>query len=97
MQAHFDDRCGLPEVTIAPEVIDYIEKRNCDFRICTSCGGPILLSVRVKPPKKTDVLLTAATHTIFVSIHQARYLHDIRADMIPFFDEERRGQEPDEF
>jgi len=76
------------EIAIVPEVIEYINKRNCDFRICTSCGGPILLSVRVKPPKKTDLLLRAGNHMIYVSVHQARFLHSIRMDMIPFFDDE---------
>jgi hypothetical protein len=77
----------LNDVTIVPEVLDYINRRNCDFRICTSCGGPILLPIRVKPPKQTDLLLKAGDHTIYVSIHQARFLHSIRSDMIPFFGE----------
>jgi hypothetical protein len=82
------DSLGMTEVTIAPEVMDYIEKRNCDFRVCTSCGGPILLPVRVKPPKKTDILLKTSNHTIYVSVHQARYLQEIRSDMIPFYEED---------
>lgn len=81
------DNPGLGEVTIVPEVIEYIRKRDCDFRICTSCGGPILLPVRVKPPKKTDLLLKAGDHTIYVSVHQARFLNSIQMDMIPFFDD----------
>jgi hypothetical protein len=74
-------------VTIVPEVIEYINRRGCDFRISTSCGGPILLPVHVKPPKKSDLLLKAGNQTIYVSIHQARFLHSIRADMIPFYDD----------
>jgi len=81
------DSASLAEITIAPEVLDYIRKRDCDFRICTSCGGPILLPVRVKPPKKTDLLLKAGDHTIYVSVHQARFLNSIHLDMIPFFDD----------
>jgi hypothetical protein len=77
----------LNDVIIAPDVLDYINKRNCDFRICTSCGGPILLPARVKPPKKSDLLLQAGNHTVYISIHQARYLHAIGMDMVPFFDE----------
>ncbi len=88
MFGYSDDRSGMSEVFIAPAVLDYIEKRDCDFRICTSCGGPILLPTRVKPPKKSDVLLKAGTHTIYISIHQARFLHDIRVDMIPFFEDD---------
>lgn len=85
---HTNDSTCLSEITISPEVIEYINKRDCDFRICTSCGGPILLSIRVKPPKKTDFLLRAGNHMIYVSVHQARYLHTIRMDMIPFFDDD---------
>lgn len=77
----------LNDVIIAPAVLDYINKRDCDFRICTSCGGPILLPTRVKPPKRSDMLLPAGDHTIYISIHQARYLHAIGIDMIPFFDD----------
>jgi hypothetical protein len=93
MHTYSDDVSHFPEISIAPEVIEYIEKRNCDFRICTSCGGPILLPVRVKPPKKTDLLLKSATHTIYISIHQARFLHTIQKDMIPFYDEDLTGHE----
>lgn len=81
------DHAGFGGVTVVPEVIEYINRRDCDFRICTSCGGPILLPVRVKPPKKTDLLLKAGKHTIYVSIHQARFLSTIHMEMIPFFDD----------
>ena len=67
MFTHSHDSASLGEVTVVPEVIEYINKRDCDFRICTSCGGPILLPIRVKPPKKTDLLLKAGNHTIYVS------------------------------
>jgi hypothetical protein len=82
------DTTCMSEVTIVPEVIEYINKRDCDFRICTSCGGPILLPIRIKPPKKTDLLLRAGNHLIYVSVHQARFLHNIRMDMVPFFDDD---------
>ena len=87
MFTHSHDSASLGEVTVVPEVIEYINKRDCDFRICTSCGGPILLPTRVKPPKKTDLLLKAGNHTIYVSVHQARFLNSINMDMIPFFDD----------
>jgi len=88
------DSAGICDVTIVPEVIEYINKRDCDFRICTSCGGPILLPIQIKPPKKSDLLMQAGNHTVYISIHQARFLHSIRMDMIPFFDEpEMTGHE----
>ncbi len=87
MFTHPHESIIMGEITIVPEVIAYINQRDCDFRICTSCGGPILLPVRVKSPKKTDLLLKAGNHTIYVSIHQARFLNRIHMDMIPFFDD----------
>jgi len=82
------DSACISEVSIVPDVIEYINKRDCDFRICTSCGGPILLPTRIKPPKKTDLLLRAGNHMIYVSVHQARFLHSIHMEMIPFFDDD---------
>jgi hypothetical protein len=87
MYTHSHGSADLSDVTIDPEVIGYINKRGCDFRVCTSCGGPILLPIRVKSPKKTDLLLKAGNHIIYVSIHQARFLNSIHMDMIPFFDD----------
>jgi hypothetical protein len=91
MPGYPSDSSGVSRIAISPDVMDYIEKRNCDFRICTSCGGPILLPVRIKPPKKSDILLQAAHHTIYISIHQVRFLDEIRTDMIPFYDEGPEG------
>lgn len=85
---HTKESPCISQVTIVPEVIDYINKRDCDFRICTSCGGPLLLPLRIKPPKKTDLLIRAGNHMIYVSVHQARFLHSIRMDMVPFFDDD---------
>jgi len=87
MYSNPHDSAGVRDVTIVPEVVEYINKRDCDFRICTSCGGPVLLPVQVKPPKKSDLLMQAGNHTVYISIHQARFLHSIRMDMIPFFEE----------
>jgi hypothetical protein len=87
MYAYTNESTVVRDITFAPEVLDYIAKRDCDFRVCTSCGGPILLPTRVKPPKKSDFLLKAGNHTVYVSIHQARYLHTIRIDMVPFFED----------
>jgi hypothetical protein len=87
MYAYTNETTLLQDITLAPEVLDYIAKRDCDFRICTSCGGPILLPTRVKPPKKSDFLFHAGNHTIYISIHQARYLHTLRMDLVPFLDD----------
>jgi len=85
MYAHPNESPPLEEVLIQTDVLDYIKKRGCDFRICTSCGGPILLPVQMKSPKPTDLQIRAGEYMIFVSIHQARYLHSIHMGMVPFF------------
>ena len=87
MSPRLDESSVLRDVIIEPEVLQYIEKRGGDYRICTSCGGPILLPVKVKPPKSSDLLLRAGKSMIYVSIHQARYLRAIRSDMVPFYDD----------
>lgn len=87
MQSDAHDRVMPEDITITPEVYDYINRRNCDFRICTSCGGPVLLPVSLKAPKKSDILIKAGHHTIYISVHQVRFLNTIHLDMIPFFDD----------
>ena len=85
MSSYPTDTTRMPPIQVSEEVISYIQKRGCDFRICTSCGGPILLPVSMKRPKHTDFSLKAGTHTIYVSVHQARYLHSIDMTMVPLF------------
>ncbi len=70
---------------VADDVLAYVNERKTDFRICTSCGGPVLLPVSVKPRKPTDIEVPAGDQTIYVSIYQARYLTTIHRGMIPFF------------
>jgi hypothetical protein len=73
------------DIRIAEDVIEYISRRRSDFRISTSCGGPILLPVSFKPPKHTDLQVPAGDYVIFVSLHQARYLSIVHMGMVPFF------------
>lgn len=73
------------DIRIADDVIDYINRRKSDFRISTSCGGPILLPVSLKPPKPTDLQIPAGDYVLFISLHQARYLSMVHMGMVPFF------------
>lgn len=75
-------------IRINDDVIEYVNRRKSDFRISTSCGGPILLPVCIKPPKKTDLQVPAGDYVIFVSIHQARYLSTIHMGMVPLFSDD---------
>jgi hypothetical protein len=70
MHTQWEDRLSTGHMAVTDEVIAYIEARKCDFRISTSCGGPILLPVAMKPPKKTDLQVKAGIH-----IHSPGTLH----------------------
>lgn len=71
------------KIEVADEVRQYVLDKKRNFRICTSCGGPILLSTSVKPPKSTDLELYVDDYIIYVSMYQARFMDTINMDMIP--------------
>ena len=55
MPAYSSDSSGASPIAIAPDVMDYIEKRDCDFRVCTSCGfykGKLVKVIKVKTKEK---------------------------------------------
>ncbi len=79
-----DEPGSSHSVFIDDEVIAYINKRHSDFRISTSCGGPVLLPVSYKPAKPNDIALKAGEHTIFISVYQARYIDHIHMGLIPY-------------
>ena len=54
-------------ITVTDEVIAYMDKRGGDFRISTSCSGPVLMPVKIKPAKQSDIPIKAGSHTIYVA------------------------------
>lgn len=78
-QQQYQTKC----IKVSEEVRNYVLEKKCNFRICTSCGGPILLSTAVKPPKSTDLEIYVGDYIIYVSMYQARFMDTIRMDMIP--------------
>jgi len=70
-------------IRVTDEVRQYILDKKKNFRICTSCGGPILLSTSVKPPKSSDIEIYVDDYIIYVSMYQARFMDSINMDMIP--------------
>lgn len=78
------DEAGSHAIYIDDEVIEYIKERDTDFRISTSCGGPVLLPISFKPPKPTDVALKAGEHLIYISMYQTRYIDHIHMGLIPY-------------
>jgi hypothetical protein len=78
------DDAGPLSIFIDDEVITYIAERKTNFRISTSCGGPVLLPVSYKPPKSTDLALRAGEYLIYISIYQARYIDVIHMGLVPY-------------
>jgi hypothetical protein len=71
------------EITISDEVRRYLSAQSCDYRICTSCGGPILLPITIKQPKSKDIRIPVGERTLFISRYQASFLDLIDREMIP--------------
>jgi len=72
-------------IRVTDEVRTFVQKRQHDMRVCTSCGGPILLPTSIQPPKATDLRIQVGDWTLYVSRFQARYHDTIHAGMIPRF------------
>lgn len=72
-----------PGITLTEEVQKYLGEQPCDYRICTSCGGPLLLPVSVKRPKPSDIRIPVGRRTLYISRYQAPFLDLIDADIIP--------------
>lgn len=74
---------AFPHITVANDVISYMDERGGDFRISTSCSGPVLMPVRVKPAKSGDVPIRAGSHIIFISRYQIQWISEITMRMVP--------------
>lgn len=72
------------EIAVSNDVRNYINSRKGDFRVCTTCGGAMILSTSVKPAKQSDIAIPIGNNTLFISKYQAQHLHRIHAGMIPF-------------
>ena len=75
------------EFQVDEDVKKMIAEQDCDFRICTACYGPALVTTAVKPPKESDIQIPVGNHTIFVSRYQAPYVRRITMDMVYSEDE----------
>lgn len=70
------------DILVEPDVVEFVKKSGQDYRVSTSCSGPIIIPTSVKPPKDNDLKIKCGAHTLFVSRVQARYINHITMDMI---------------
>lgn len=58
---------------IDSEIESYIMKNKKDFRVCTTCGGPVIVPVELKSAKPSDIKIEIGENVLYVSKIQARY------------------------
>jgi len=75
------------EIMVDPKVIEFVKSSGEDYRVSTSCSGPIIIPTSVKPPKDNDIRVKCGDHTLFISRVQARYINRVTMDMV--YDPER--------
>ncbi|HSA35168.1 MAG TPA: hypothetical protein P5202_01265 [Methanomassiliicoccales archaeon] len=72
----------MSQIPLEQGVIDFITQNKQDYRICTSCSGPVMLPVALKSPKSTDIVIEIGENKLYISRVQARYLRRVTSDMI---------------
>lgn len=70
-------------IKVDPEMEEYIRSRSTDQRVATTCEGPLLFSVRISPPKPTDLVIEVGDKKVYVSAVQAPYIKAISTRMLP--------------
>ena len=45
----------MSQIEVDQEVIDFILKNDQDYRVSTSCSGPVVVPITIKAPKTTDL------------------------------------------
>ncbi len=68
---------------VTPEMEHYIRSRSTDLRVATTCEGPLIFSIKVSPPKPTDLVIAVGGRKVYVSALQAQYLKVIDERMLP--------------
>ena len=72
----------MKEIAVEQKVVEYIVDQGTDFRLSTSCYGPVIVPLKIKPPKETDLQIEVGENTLYVSRVQARYIDRITHNMI---------------
>ncbi len=72
----------MQSISVDQEVIDFIRKNKRDYRVSTSCSGPVIVPTSVKAPKETDLKVKVGDNTLYISRVQARYINRVTPDML---------------
>ncbi|MDR0198368.1 MAG: hypothetical protein LBI08_01315 [Methanomassiliicoccaceae archaeon] len=69
-------------ITVDEKVKEFIISEGMDFRLCTTCSGPALVSTLIKPPKDTDLKIPIGDRTLYISEVQRHFVSRITMDMV---------------
>lgn len=72
----------MNSIQVDKEVIDYILNNKQDYRVSTSCGGPVIVPIEMKRPKESDLKVKVGENTLYISRVQARYIDRVTMDML---------------
>lgn len=72
----------MHDIQVDKAVIDYILQNKRDYRVSTSCGGPVIVPIEMKEPKATDLRVQIGQNTLYISRVQARYISRVTVDML---------------
>ncbi len=72
----------MSQIPVEQGVIDFITQNKQDYRICTSCSGPVMLPLALKSPKSTDIVIDVGENKLYISRVQAKYIRRVTSDMI---------------
>jgi hypothetical protein len=72
----------MHSISVDQEVIDFVKANKRDYRVSTSCSGPVIVPITVKPPKETDLKVHIGENTLYISRVQARYIDRVTQDML---------------
>jgi len=67
---------------IDSDVESFIIKAKKDFRLCTTCGGPVIVPTELKNPKPSDIRIEIGDSILYVSRIQARFTRRIDKFML---------------
>ncbi len=70
------------QIEVDEDVKQMVLEAHHDYRVCTACLGPALVSTDVKSPKDSDIKIPVGDYTIYVSKVQAPYIRRISMDML---------------
>lgn len=72
----------MNEIAVEQAVVDFILENKKNFRVSTSCSGPVVVPTDMKPPKESDLQVKIGDFVLYISRVQARYISKVTADML---------------